>query len=251
VISEKNKRAFYEKNGVLVGYLLAGYPEKDDFLDIVRKCSSSQLDILEIGIPSKKPYADGDVICKAHKATDKGLVEDIGFFIEIRRLTQKPIWLMAYYEEFIQSKKYQVYAQAGVADALVIPDIPFDQRCLLREEMKEFNIDVLGFTNPEMTDSQLKTCFENFPIVYEQLYSGRTGENECTGDYMHMLEMSKQYKELAKVAGFGISTTQKAKKLLDEGFCGVIIGTEIISRLNISAENMIQFINEVGNGIRS
>lgn len=251
MISGKNIKTFCEKNNVLVGYLLAGYPTKEEFLDIVAKCNKSHLDIFEIGLPSKEPYADGAVIRKAHKSTDKALIDDIDFFKEIRKLTQKPIWLMAYYEEFILSKRYIKFAQAGVTDAIVIPDIPFEQRCMLREEMIEYNIDVLGFSNPEMTDTQLKNCFDTFTIVYEQLYSGQTGKKASTDEYKHMLEVSKQYKNLAKCAGFGISTKDKSKKLLEEGFDGVIIGTELINRLNVSVDNMLQFINEVGDEIGS
>ena len=249
--SERNSKALRETKSTLVGYLLLGYPEKNAFLELVKRCDESALDIFEIGLPSNSPYADGEVIRKAHQTVDSGLAEDIGYFQAVRNLTTKPIWLMAYYDEFIKSKSYLVFAKNAIVDAFVIPDMTFEQRCLLRDEMEPYHIDVLGFSNPEMTDEELHSYFENFPIVYEQLYIGRTGKQGSSEEYMHMLEVSKQYPNLARFAGFGISSKDKSKKLLQEGFDGVIIGTELVNRLNKSMENMVQFINEVGDEIKA
>lgn len=249
--SERNKKVLRETKAALVGYLLGGYPEKSAFLELVKRCNDSALDIFEIGVPSNSPYADGEVIRKAHQAVDRGLAEDIEYFQAIRTLTTKPIWLMAYYDEFVKSKRYLTFAQNAVADAFVIPDMTFEQRCLLRDEMKPHQIDVLGFSHPDMTDEELHECFTNFTIVYEQLYNGRTGKQENSEEYWHMLEVSKQYPNLARFAGFGISSKDKSKKLLHQGFDGVIIGTELVNRLNMSMDHMIQFINEVGDEIKA
>lgn len=247
--SERNKKTF-DQGSVFVGYLLAGYPSRQEFLDIVSMCDESKMDVFEIGLPSKNPYADGKVIQEAHQKVDKNLTDDIEYFRNIRAITNKSIWLMGYYEEFVKTNQYLEYAKAGVADAFVIPDIPFDERCRLKEELNEYKADILGFTNPKMTDSEMIACFEKFDIVYEQLHSGPTGTKGNSDDYIHMYELSKAYSGLIKVAGFGISTKEKCLKLLEEGFDGAIIGTEVIRQLNESVSEMLKFINDVGEGIK-
>lgn len=249
LISDTNRQTFENKEAILVGYLLAGYPTEDECLDVIRRCDGSKLDVFEIGLPSKNPYNDGEVIRKAHSVVFKKENNEIEYLKKIRSATSKPIWIMAYHEDLIETNKYVEYAKAGVVDAYVIPNISFDSRVNLKKEMQEYKVDILGFTNPKMSDEEMNKNFDSFDIIYEQLYSGQTGSSNSTAEYLHMLELSKQKKGLVKIAGFGINSKEKSKKLINEGYDGVIIGTEMIRKLNVSVDNLIEFINEVGSEI--
>ncbi len=249
--SNLNKQIFIEREKTLIGYFLAGYPSIETFLELMRMCDSANIDILEIGIPSSTPYADGKIIRNAHKLMVDKDIDILKLLKKIRKRTNKPIWIMAYYDEFIKNKEYKKYVSENVVDAFVIPDMEFEERVAFRKNMEAYGIDVLGFTDPSMTSKEMCLCFEEFCIVYQQLYSGITGEKNTLDQYEEMLELSKKYPDLINVAGFGISTKEMAKDLLNKGYNGIIIGTEMVKRLNKSTDSVIEFIEEVGNKINN
>jgi len=242
--AQRNLDVFSKKKGTLIGYLLAGYPSKLEFLDIMKKCDKSKLDIIEIGLPSLNPYADGETIRNAHIEASKLI--DVKYFAEIRKITDKPIWLMGYKLDIIETKLYLELAKKGLIDALVLPDISDTFRVSLHDEMVQYGVDVLGFVNPNMESDELRSKLENNEIVYEQLYCGPTGSENNGIEYLSMLKASLQVPNLIKIAGFGISTKEKCKELINSGFNGVVIGTEMIRKLNISEDSLIDYINEIG-----
>jgi len=249
VLSELNRRVLENKKAVLVGYLLAGYPTEEKFLEAIDACNNTKLDIFEIGLPSNNPHNDGEIIRRAHSAVNCEDINEVELFKQVKRLTQKPIWIMAYHDDLIKTKKHISLAEAGIVDAFVVPNMPLTARKKFKEEMEKYEVDVLGFTNPDMDSIEMADNFKSFAIIYEQLYSGITGSSNDVQEYSHMLEMSLKETNIVKFAGFGINTKEKAKKLIEQGFDGIIIGTEMIRQLNSSVDNLVNFINEIGRGI--
>jgi tryptophan synthase alpha chain len=45
--------------------------------------------------------------------------------------------------------------------------------------------------------------------------------------------------------GFGISTPEMAKLLLDHGFAGVVVGTAMIKKLNSSSDELYEFVRKL------
>ena len=46
-------------------------------------------------------------------------------------------------------------------------------------------------------------------------------------------------------AGFGIGTEERAAELLKDGFDGVIIGTAIMKKMNVSEEELMDFLKKM------
>ena len=249
IASERN-RAAVEKGRLTVGYLLAGFPQKDSFLDIISGCESAGLDVFEIGYPSDDPVADGEIIRQAHALVDISVRKDISYWKKIRNTVNKPIWVMAYKKDLIDSGFYKTLAQDGLADAFVIPDATYEQRLELLYELKPQGMDVLGFVNPDMDRDEQEACFENFTLVYQQLYSGPTGLSVVTDDYAETLARARMHNNLYVFAGFGISTCERAAQLIESGFDGVIIGTAMMSKLNTSQDELISFVKELGAAVK-
>ncbi|MEM1485670.1 tryptophan synthase subunit alpha [Oscillospiraceae bacterium PP1C4] len=245
MVSEKNIQISTQEGGLVVGYLLAGYPTPEKFIEVLQDCNDIGLDIYEIGFPSTNPYADGEVICAAHNKVDKTLCSNIEYWQRIRCSTNKPIWLMAYRSDFIDTKKYLQFAQNKVMDAIVIPDMTWEQRLALSKELEPYGIDVLGFVNPSMSKEDMHHCFENFTLVYAQLHAGQTGAEVKNDTYHEMLNLSLEYEAVHAFAGFGINTRERVEKLLSEGFKGAIIGTSMIKKLNDSKEEFLDFVREL------
>lgn len=229
----------------LVTYLVAGYTNKEEFLKTIEECNRCRADILEIGIPSQNPYSDGDVIKLAHESANKEIIHSTEYFKAIREAFHKGIWIMGYYDDLIANAAYQPLLEAGVCDAMVIPDMDSEQLFLLKEEAQQYGVNVIGLINPDMSADEVDFVFNHFDIVYHQLYNGPTGSKNTGEEYMQNLQRALQHPEVTSFAGFGITTKEKAKQLIMQGFDGVVLGTQAIRKLNESRENMLAFLDEV------
>ena len=242
--SQRMNDCIAQKRKMLVGYFLAGYPDIEGFFEVLA-ASRGGIDILEIGYPSEDPYADGDVIQEAHHRVCLENARSLDYWKRIRTATDSPIWIMAYRRDFIDTGIYLELAKAHVMDAVVLPDTDEDRLDSLAEELKPYQIDIVRIINPEMDASQLTRRLQASQLVYEQLYVGKTGDSHHEEHYREMLAFSKRFTNVTTFAGFGISTPEKVQEVLKNGFDGVIIGTELIRRLNVSLDEFKQFITVV------
>jgi tryptophan synthase alpha chain len=249
IYSKVIRQLLESKQKILVGYLLAGYKDENNFAECMKLLNDSAIGIFEIGFPSRNPYADGETIAKAHSKVNFEHATSIEYWKTIRNATDKAIWLMAYNEDFIKSGKYLQFAKEKVMDAVVIPDTDDETRKKIQEEIKEYNVDVIGFANPFMDKDQLYKVLDNFPIVYEQLYVGQTGIQQTKEIYHKMLELTTKHGKVKSFAGFGLDSYASVKKVLDEGFNGAIVGTEIIRKINKSKESLVDLLNEINKAV--
>ncbi len=90
VLSARNKAVLENRGTLLVGYLVAGYPDPEKFLSILKGCTDAGLDIFEIGFPSTIPFLDGKVIQQAHQAVDPSISTYNGNWKKIRKTNEKP-----------------------------------------------------------------------------------------------------------------------------------------------------------------
>jgi len=245
ILSKRNINATKDGKKLLVGYLLAGYPQKEGFLKLTTDCEAAGVDIFEIGFPSADPSSDGEVIQKAHQRIDASVCSDVEYWRAIRNAITKPIWVMGYKRDLIDTGIYRILAQKGLIDALVIPDISFQERQKLSEELSSYSVDIVGFVNPDMQDDELEECFSNTALVYQQLYAGPTGMSVVSDDFIEILKKAHKYEHVKVFAGFGISTPQRVRQLLASGFEGAIVGTAMIRKLNESEQELIAFVKEL------
>jgi tryptophan synthase alpha chain len=152
---------------------------------------------------------------------------------------------MAYKSDLIHTGFYRILAQKKLIDALVIPDMSFQEQQKLSEELAAYGVDIVGLVNPEMQDAELEECFSNTALVYQQLYSGLTGQSVVSDDYAEILNKARKYKNIKVFAGLGISTPQRVNQLLKSGFDGAVVGTAMIKKLNDSEQELLAFIEEL------
>lgn len=246
-----NIRAVLQANAhCFVGYITAGYPEREEFFRILKECENNGMPIVEIGFPSTNPFADGDFIKRAQSSIDHSISHDMEFWRRLRASIQSPIWLMGYREELIDNGIYYNLAKERLIDALVIPNMDIHKRLDLQSEMVPFHVDVLGFTGDNKSDIENELTFEKFPLIYQQLYSGPTGVQNNSDEYLSLLTKAKKLAKGYVFAGFGIGTTERAKELLINGFDGVIIGTAIMKKLEQSKSELFQFIRELESAVK-
>lgn len=234
-----------------VGYLTAGYPDTESFFRIVSRCEEQGLHIFEIGFPSENPYADGEVIRRAHSMADPSIRTDMEFWRRLRKTISAPIWLMGYAEDLVDSGMYRKLAEEKLIDALVIPNMDNVRRKELLDELTPLGVDVLGFISQAAGEEENRFCLRHFSIIYHQLYSGPTGVANNSDDYLDLLRTARASSDAHLFAGFGIGTTERAQELLLHGFDGVIIGTAIMKRLNQSEDEMYSFVRALADTVNA
>lgn len=228
-----------------VGYLVAGYPNKEESIALMQRCCEAGVEILEVGFPSSTPTLDGPVIRKAHEQADASIAESLAYWRTLRKAVTASIWLMGYGKDLVDTGIYRRLAQEKLLDVLVIPDISAQTRVKLREELLPFGVEVIGFTNPESTIEELEYCFRNMKIIYQQLYCGQTGISHNDRSYEELLHKTRANSDALVYAGFGISSTERARELLQSGFDGIIIGSAIVAKAAESEQSALEFIKEM------
>lgn len=243
IISKRNRQVLQERGHLLVGYLLAGYPTREGFLESLRQSVRAGLDVVEVGFPSRNPVNDGQVLQEAHRMVDYDIVDDLAYWKQVREAVEVPLWVMGYREDLLDTPRYLRLAKEGLVDAFVLPGIGQEQRRTLSEELKEYGCDILGFVNPQTLQEEAMQCFETFPLIYMQLYVGQTGVHVEHDEFEPMLTLSKQYPNAHLFAGFGIETPERVAFLLDKGFDGTVVGTAVVKKQNQSNESLVSYIN--------
>lgn len=245
IYSERMKECVKCNPHTLVGYITAGYPDVEAFFEILRECCKRGLSILEVGFPSEDPYEDGEVIQKAHRQVGTGLCRDTEFWKRLRQEIPIPIWLMGYQKDLVQTGIYREMAREGLYDVLVISDMATSERIKLKKELQQYGVDVAGFISNDDSFHEVADNRKEFGVIYQRLYTGPTGEKNNSTDYGELLDYSQKSHQNLIFGGFGITSKDRARELLEGGFDGVIVGTEMMRRLNRSREDLYQFVEEL------
>jgi len=241
-------------NALLAGYFPGAYPGEDASLDLLEK-AAVDLDILEIGYPSNNPSCDGEIISNAHKEIMSRGCPDLSYWQKLRYIVKKPLWIMAYKKDFIDSGLYHSFADMGLCDVFVLPDCSDAERIKLSEELAPKNIDVMGFANPTVPMENFKHTAKKYKSIYFQLYVGRTGSEEAgtraESNLLPYLETARAFPNLKVFAGFGITTAERSRQLIEQGFDGVIIGTAFLKALNESEKKLLGLIRDIARAIKT
>ncbi|MBM7645284.1 tryptophan synthase alpha chain [Scopulibacillus daqui] len=227
-ISKDNKMLF-------IPYITAGDPNADATVDLALMLESLGAHAIELGIPYSDPLADGPVIQKASiRALNSGMtLERAMSLVPIMREKglKIPVIIFTYYNLLLQLGEEQFFklAKNGDIDAVLVPDLPFEESCLLREKAKVHQIPLISLVAPTTSVERLKKIGEaSEGFLYCVSSLGVTGvRDEFHPDVYHFLKNVKSACDLPIAVGFGISSYQQVEKL--SPFCdGFIVGSVIV-----------------------
>jgi len=244
-------------------FLTAGFPEKNNFVDLAKSVLDSGADMIELGIPFSDPLADGPIIQATSKlALDAGVYTNdvLGYAEQISKYSPKPIILMGYANPI---KKYGIEnflrdAKNSGVKGLIVPDVPLEEfdsffnseeRQILDEESpnnisKEIllpqkarnqndKLDVILLTTPTSSEARIKQIdAKSSGFVYCVSITGTTGvkdsfDDSTTDNLKRTYSLLQNNKMLI---GFGISKPEDVKRF--SPFCdGVIVGSRVMKSL--------------------
>ncbi len=232
-ISEKNNA----KEKILSVFLTAGFPDKNNFVELALDILDAGADMLEIGFPFSDPLADGPIIQhSSQSAIENGmnLHKVLLILKEIRQNTKKPLILMGYANPILRygKSKFAIDAIASGANGIIIPDIPIEEYDGFFDS--SFNpIDKILLITPTTTKDRIKKIDSvSNGFVYCVSVSGTTGSlNNKVDETINFLTNAYSLVTNNKMLiGFGISNRDDIK--IFSPYCdGVIVGSAVIKSL--------------------
>ncbi|WP_333682635.1 tryptophan synthase subunit alpha [Pontibaca methylaminivorans] len=243
-----------------VSYTMAGDPDYDTSLEILRGLPGAGVDIIELGLPFTDPMADGPTIQLAgQRALEAGMT--LRRTLDLARAFREqddatPIVLMGYYnpiyshgvERFLKDAK-----DAGI-DGLIVVDLPPEEDDELCIPAQAAGISFIRLATPTTDDARLPRVMQNTSgFVYYVSITGITGAAEAeAGDVAPEVARIKAAGDLPVVVGFGIRTPERARAIASVAD-GAVVGSAIVSRIaeGASVGEVLSFVRDLAGGAHS
>ena len=231
-----------KKERILSVYFTAGFPHRDDTVQIAVALEEAGADIIEIGIPFSDPVADGPTIQASNKiALDNGmnvklLLEQVR---EIRKTAKVPLILMGYLNPVLQYgiERFVKDAHSAGVDGLILPDMPADvyqhEYKTLFDKYGMANTFLISPTTSEERIQRIDSLTSGF--IYAVSASSTTGARsefsaEQTRYFAQLKEMNLKNPFLI---GFGISN-HETFNIASSYSSGAIVGSAFINTIKDS-----------------
>ena len=236
----------------LMTHVVAGYPDLDTSVELVRVMEACGVDMVEIQIPFSDPMADGPTIMRANQAAlDGGMVPGRCFDLaaDLTAASRIPILFMTYFnipfvmgiEAFMRNSR-----DAGVS-GLIVPDVPVDEADNgYYDEALKNNIHAVRVISPGVRKERATRVLRGAGgFVYVTLKTGTTGSRRAIGESgLAYLEDARSYTGIPIAAGFGISSPDHIRLLRGKADMAVI-GSRVIEILDESGlEGVRRFLDQ-------
>jgi tryptophan synthase alpha chain len=252
-LKAKGKKAF-------VSYVMAGDPDFDRSLEIVKGLPGAGVDIIELGQPFTDPMADGPTIQLAgQRALDGGMTlkRTLALATEFRKDDDTtPIVLMGYYNPIYSMgvPAFLTAAKAAGIDGLIIVDLPPEEDTELCLPAQEAGLNFIRLATPTTDDHRLKRVAQNTSgFVYYVSITGITGAAEAdAGDVSPAVERIRAATGLPVIVGFGVNTPEKSRAIAEVAD-GVVVGSAIVSQIAAgkSTQEVLAFVKALADGAHS
>lgn len=221
------------QNKAFIPFVTAGDPNLDVTERLIVAMAEAGADLIEIGIPFSDPVAEGIVIQEAdQRALDAGTTTDKIFDMvkRVRTKTDVPLAFMTYINPVFvygADRFMERAVEAGV-DALIVPDMPFEEREELLPFCRKYGVELISLIAPTSKERIQAIASASEGFIYCVSSMGVTGvRTEINTDIREMVALVKETKDIPCAIGFGISTPDQAREM-SKYADGVIVGSAIV-----------------------
>ncbi len=246
-----------EGKKAFVAYIMAGDPNYETSLEVVKGLPAAGVDVIELGLPFTDPMADGPTIQLAgQRALEAG--QTLEKTLEMARAFRTdddttPIVMMGYYnpiysrgvDSFLNDAK-----EAGI-DGLIIVDLPPEEDSELCIPAQAAGLNFIRLATPTTDDARLPTVLQNTSgFVYYVSITGITGAAAAqAGDVGPEVARIKSATDLPVIVGFGIKTPEASEAIASVAD-GAVVGSAIVERIanGDSADDVLAFVKSLADG---
>jgi tryptophan synthase alpha chain len=232
-----------EGRAALITFVMAGDPDYEASLAILKALPQAGADVIELGMPFTDPMADGPAIQAAGlRALDAGqtMKRTLALVREFRRGDDAtPIVLMGYYNPIYVYRVDRFLADAGSAgvDGLIVVDLPpeEDEELCLPALKAGFNF--IRLATPTTDDKRLPAVLTNTSgFVYYVSVTGITGAAAPDATKVAAaVARIKGHTKLPVCVGFGVRTAEQARAIAQSAD-GVVVGSALVEAVRRSLD---------------
>ena len=249
-LKAEGKKAF-------VAYVMAGDPDYETSLAVVKGLPGAGVDIIELGIPFTDPMADGPTIQLAGQRALHGgqtLAKTLRLAAEFREGDKTtPIVAMGYYNP-IYSRGVGAFleeAKAAGIDGLIVVDLPPEEDDELCIPAQKAGLNFIRLATPTTDERRLPKVLQNTSgFVYYVSITGITGAAEAqAADVAPEVARIKSRTDLPVIVGFGVNTPARAEAVAAVAD-GTVVGSAIVKLLGEGrpVAEVLDFVRELADG---
>lgn len=218
-----------------VAYIMAGDPDLETSLAIMKGLPAAGVDVIELGQPFTDPMADGPTIQLAGQRALAGgqtLDKTLAMVAEFRKGdATTPVVLMGYYNPIYARgvPKFLEQAKAAGIDGLIVVDLPPEEDAELCIPAQAAGLNFIRLATPTTDAKRLPKVLQNTSgFVYYVSITGITGAAAAqSADVAPEVARIKASTDLPVIVGFGISTPEAAKAIASVAD-GCVVGSAIV-----------------------
>jgi tryptophan synthase alpha chain len=257
-----------EGRAALVTFTMAGDPDYETSLAILKNLPKSGADVVEIGMPFTDPMADGPAIQAAGlRALKSGqnVKKTLAAVREFRNGDDAtPLVLMGYYNPIYVYgvESFLADAKAAGVDGLIVVDLPPEEDTELCLPAVKAGLNFIRLATPTTDDERLPAVLTNTSgFVYYVSITGITGAAAPDASKVATaVARIKRHTALPVCVGFGVRTAAHARAIA-EGADGVVVGSALVeavrNSLGINAKPtagtltaVTELVHELAAGVR-
>jgi tryptophan synthase alpha chain len=249
-----------ERKKAFVTYIMAGDPDFETSLAVMKGLPAAGVDIIELGMPFTDPMADGPTIQLAGQRALEGgqtLARTLAMAAEFRKTDQTtPIVMMGYYNP-IYSRGVDRFLQDAVAagvDGLIVVDLPPEEDDELCLPAQAAGLNFIRLATPTTDAKRLPKVLTNTSgFVYYVSITGITGAGAAAaGDVGPEVARIKAATDLPVIVGFGITTPEAAAAIAGVAD-GCVVGSAIVKEIGAGkpVQDVLDFVARLAAGAHS
>jgi tryptophan synthase alpha chain len=224
----------------LVPFITAGYPDKDAFVQTLRRIAETG-DVIEVGVPFSDPMADGVTIQRSSQAAIAAGVSLRWILAELTAAEDinTPVVLMSYLNPLL-AYGYERLARDCVAAGVcgfIVPDLPWEESAEFRAALDAQSLALVQLVTPATPPERLQMlCEGSQGFVYAVTVTGITGGDAALpATVTSYLDEVKRHTDLPVCAGFGVRHADQVQ-LISQHVAGVIVGSALVEQLEAGAD---------------
>jgi tryptophan synthase alpha chain len=235
-VSSAFEKAAADNRAALVGYLPAGFPDKQTAIRAALALAESGADIIEVGLPYSDPLMDGPVIADAVYRALKGGTKVADVFDTVSAIADAGVAavIMTYWNP-VDHYGADAFARdlAGAGGAgLITPDLTPEEAGPWLEASDAHGLDRIFLVAPSSPRDRIETITGLCRgFVYAVSLMGITGARQSvSSSAAGVVARIREHTSLPVAVGLGVSTGAQAREVA--GFAdGVIVGSAYVRRL--------------------
>jgi tryptophan synthase alpha chain len=229
-------KAAAENRAALVGYLPAGFPDKNTAIKAALEMARAGADVIEVGLPYSDPLMDGPVIADAvYQSLKRGTrVKDVLETVEAISGAGTAALVMTYWnpvDHYGVDAFARDLASAG-GSGLITPDLTPEESGDWPRIADKYGLDRVYLVAPSSPEARIEAVTRLCRgFVYAASLMGITGTRDAvSASAAGLVARTREHTTLPVAVGLGVSTPEQAAQVA--GFAdGVIVGSAFVRRL--------------------